>query len=117
MAAAPVKSCQSLPKRSPWGRLGSVLYTCKRLRRIRRRFQHILANSLITAAHGLFTGLRGLGFRHCHRERIETLKILCFARPTIVALPITSRSRGKCGVPASGSKTLAAFTLDALSAR
>ena len=24
----------------PWGRLGSVLYTCKRLRRIRRRFKH-----------------------------------------------------------------------------
>ena len=39
-AAAPVESCQSLPGRCPWGRLGSVLYTCKRLRRIRRRFKH-----------------------------------------------------------------------------
>ena len=37
-AAAPVYSCQSLPKRSPWGRLGSVLYTCNRLRRMRGRF-------------------------------------------------------------------------------
>jgi len=51
MAAAPAKTCQSLPKRSPWGRLGSVLYTCKRLYRTRRRFQHISANSLISAAH------------------------------------------------------------------
>jgi len=40
VAATPVKSCQSLPKRCPWGRLGSVLYTCKRLHRIRRRFKH-----------------------------------------------------------------------------
>ena len=24
----------------PWGRLGSVLYTCNRLRRVRRRFKH-----------------------------------------------------------------------------
>ena len=28
------------------------LYTCNRLHRIRRRFQHISANSLISAAHG-----------------------------------------------------------------
>ena len=45
-AAAPVESCQSLPKRSPWGRLGSVLYTCNRLRRIRRRFKHFWSISL-----------------------------------------------------------------------
>ena len=46
MAAAPAESCQSLPNRSPWGRLGSVLYTCTRLRRIRRRFNHFWSNSL-----------------------------------------------------------------------
>ena len=46
MTAAPAESCQSLPKRSPWGRLGSVLYTCKRLHRIRRRFKHSRPNSL-----------------------------------------------------------------------
>ena len=46
MAAAPVKSCRSLLKRSPWGRLGSVLYTCKRLHRVRRRFQHFWSISL-----------------------------------------------------------------------
>ena len=46
MAAAPVESCQSLPKRSPWGRLGSVLYTRKRLRRMRRRFNHFWSISL-----------------------------------------------------------------------
>jgi hypothetical protein len=49
MAAAPVESCQSLPNRSPGGRLGSVLDTCKRLHRMRRRFQHISANSLSAA--------------------------------------------------------------------
>ena len=45
-AATPVESCQSPPKRCPWGRLGSVLYTCKRLRRIRRRFKHFWSISL-----------------------------------------------------------------------
>ena len=67
MAAAPVESCQSLPKRSPWGRLGSVLYTCKRLHRTRRRFQHISAHSLISAAHQTMNSLaiasRALGCR------------------------------------------------------
>ena len=38
MAAAPVESCQSPPKRCPWGRLGQVLYTCNRLHRMRGRF-------------------------------------------------------------------------------
>ncbi len=38
VAAAPVESCQSLPKRCPWGRLGSLLDTCNRLRRMRGRF-------------------------------------------------------------------------------
>ena len=46
MTAEPAESCQSLSQRSPWGRLGSVLYTCKRLRRVRRRFKHLSANSL-----------------------------------------------------------------------
>ena len=51
MAAAPVESCQSLPKRCPWGRLGSVLYTCTRLHRIRRRFKHFLSVSLSRPLH------------------------------------------------------------------
>ena len=51
MAAAPVESCQSVVLRSPWGRLGSLLYTVRRLHRIRCRFQHISANSLSSAAH------------------------------------------------------------------
>ena len=46
MAAAPVESCQYVVLRSPWGRLGSVLYTCKRLHRIRRRFKHFWSISL-----------------------------------------------------------------------
>ena len=44
--ALPAKSCQSLSNRSPWGRLGSVLYTCNRLDRIRRRFKHFWPISL-----------------------------------------------------------------------
>ena len=51
MAATPAESCQSLPKMSPWGRLGSQPYIVSRLHRMRCRFQHILANSLISAAH------------------------------------------------------------------
>ena len=51
MTAAPVESCLGVAQISPWGRLGSLLYTCNRLRRMRGRFQHISANSLITAAH------------------------------------------------------------------
>ena len=50
-AAAPVESCQSLPQRSPWDCLGSGPYTVSRLHRMRRRFQHILANSLNMATH------------------------------------------------------------------
>ena len=46
MAAAPAKTCQSLPKRCPWGRPGSALYTCNRLHRISRRFKHFWPISL-----------------------------------------------------------------------
>ena len=46
MAAVPVESCQSLPKRSPRGRLGSVLYTCNCLHRIRRGFKQFWPISL-----------------------------------------------------------------------
>ena len=38
MAGASVESCQFVALESPWGRLGSVLYTCNRLRRKRGRF-------------------------------------------------------------------------------
>ena len=38
MAAALAESCQSVILRSPWGRLGSLLHKCKRLRRMRGRF-------------------------------------------------------------------------------
>ena len=30
-----LESCRSVAQRSPWARLGSVLYTCNRLRRMR----------------------------------------------------------------------------------
>ena len=46
MAGALVESCQFVALKSPWGRLGSVLYTCKRLRRMHRRFKHFLPISL-----------------------------------------------------------------------
>ena len=40
MAAAPVESCQYVAPRSPWGRFGSVVVACKRLRRMRRASGH-----------------------------------------------------------------------------
>ena len=40
MAGASVESCRCVVLRSRGGFLGSVLYTCNRLRRIRRRFNH-----------------------------------------------------------------------------
>jgi hypothetical protein len=39
MTAAPAESCRFVVLRSPWGRLGSVLYTCNRLQRMRGRFR------------------------------------------------------------------------------
>ena len=38
MAGASVETCQFVAPRSPWCRLGSVLITCNRLRRMRERF-------------------------------------------------------------------------------
>ena len=42
MAGASVESYQFVALRSPRGRLGSVLYTCKRLRRMRGRFHRYI---------------------------------------------------------------------------
>jgi len=60
MAAAPMESCRSVVLRSPRGRLGSVVDVRNRLHRIRCRFQHISANSLISAAHGTMNYLAWL---------------------------------------------------------
>ena len=38
MAGASVESCQFVVLRSPCGRLGSIIYACNRLRRMRGRF-------------------------------------------------------------------------------
>ena len=38
MTAASMESCRFAARRSPWGRLGSVLVACNRLRRVRGRF-------------------------------------------------------------------------------
>ena len=48
-------SCQSLPKRSPWGRLGSVLDTCNRLRRTRGDFHRCTHISKVLCALWLWT--------------------------------------------------------------
>ena len=42
MTAASVESSRFVVLRSPWGRLGSVLYTCNRLRRVRGRFHRYI---------------------------------------------------------------------------
>ena len=57
MAAAPVESCQSWPGRCPWGRLGSVLYTCSRLHRKRRHFNHFWSISLNKSVHWTMNSL------------------------------------------------------------
>ena len=99
MAAAPAESCQSLPKRCPWGRLGSVLYTCKRLHRTRRRFQHISANSLISAAHKTMNSLamasRALGAPKNRRMRYRRLPT---TRPTPRHVQEPIHPRKKCAI-------------------
>ena len=52
-AGASMESCRFVVLRSPRGRLGSVLYTCKRLRRLRGRFDqwiHISTGPLRSTA-------------------------------------------------------------------
>ena len=51
MAAAPVESCQSVAQRPPGGRIGDIIYTRKRLHRMRSGSGHKSTNSLNTAAH------------------------------------------------------------------
>ena len=61
MTAAPVETCQSVAQRSPWGRIGSVLYTCNRLSIV--RFATGLKRSmghLLGAKNGIFL-TRGRG--------------------------------------------------------
>ena len=70
MAPAPLNPVNPCQPGCPWGRLGSVLYTCKRLHRMRRRFKHFGRFSQQTTAfrHGSRAGLasralKGLGCR------------------------------------------------------
>ena len=57
MAGASVESCRFVVLRSPEGRLGSVLYMCNRLRRMRGRFplSKETPRYVCSAAHGLST--------------------------------------------------------------
>ena len=77
MTAASMESCRFAARRSPWGRSGSVRYTCNRLHRTRRRFQHISANSLISAGHKTMNYLamasRALGAPKGRRMRYRRL--------------------------------------------
>ena len=97
MAAAPVESCQSVAPRSPWGRLGSILYMVSRLHRTRRRLQHILANSL--SRQRSFSKFRaGLGSEtsmllHRWRKRCRRLPT---TRPTPRGLQEPICPRKKC---------------------
>ena len=86
MAAAPAESCQFVALRSPWGRLGSVLYTCKRLHRRRRRFNHFWSISLSRPSPSAATGqglLSGLSesTRLSHRWRMRYRRLTA-TRPT-----------------------------------
>ena len=66
MAAAPAKICQSLPKRSPWGRLGSLLDVSKRLHRTRGGFHRCIHISKVLCALLLWTMI-------CQRFRSRAL--------------------------------------------
>ena len=57
MTAAPVESCRFVARRCPWGRLGSVLDTRKRLHRMRRRFKHFWSISLNKSGHWTMNSL------------------------------------------------------------
>ena len=87
-AAAPAESCQSLPKRSPWGRLGSVLYTRKRLRRIRRRFKHIFGQ-FSQDCNPIKHEFLGNGFQSPRRATIRRMRYRRL--PTIRATPVGVR--------------------------
>jgi len=97
-----VESCQSPPKRCPWGRLGSVLYTCKRLRRMRRRFKHFWSISLSSPRRFSMNYLAmastpSESTRLSHRWRMRYRR-LPTNRPTSRKLQEPSYSRKKCAI-------------------
>ena len=100
--ALPAESCQSLSNRSPRGRLGSVLYTCKRLRRMRRRFKHFWPISLSSPrGHSnirpiLLPGLSESP-RLLQRWRVRRRRLLT-TRPTPRALQEPIYPRKKCAI-------------------
>ena len=90
-----MESCQSLQKRSPWGRLGSVGYTCKRLHRIRGRLQHISAKSLSSAAHKTMNYLAN-GFQSSRRApRIGACGVGDYPTPDLSRRESEGRSASK----------------------
>ena len=95
--AAPMESCRFAARRSPWGRFGSAVVACKRLHRTRRRFKHILANSL--SRQRSFSKFRaGLGSetsRLLHRWR-KRCRRLPTTRPTPRGLQEPICPRKKC---------------------
>ena len=99
MTAAPMESCRFAARRSPWGRFGSAVVACKRLHRTRRRFKHILANSL--SRQRSFTKFRAdlgsetsrlLGRWHKRCRRLPN------TRPTPTALQESIYPRKKCAI-------------------
>ena len=86
----------------PWGRLGSVLYTCKRLHRTRRRFKHFWPISLsrprskAAFGRGLLPGLSE-STRLPHRRRMRHRR-LPTTRPTPRGLQEPICPRKKCAI-------------------
>ncbi len=66
MAAASVETCQFVVLRSPWGRLGSLLHKCKRLRRSRGGFHRCIHIGKVLCALLLWTMI-------CQRFRSRAL--------------------------------------------
>ena len=102
MAAAPVETCQSLPNRCPWGRLGSVLDTCTRLHRIRRRFNHFWSISLSSPQRNIsfwpLFASRALGEHWLPRRRRMRDRRLPTTRPTSEGVLEPICIRKKCTI-------------------
>ena len=99
MTAAPMESCRFAARRSPGVRLGSAVVACKRLHRTRRRFKHILANSLSRqrSFSKFSAGLGSETSRLLHRWR-KRCRRLPTTRPTPRGLQEPICPRKKCAI-------------------
>ena len=118
MAGASVESCRFVVLRSPWCRLGSVLYTCNRLHRMRGRFHRWIHISTGPQPQICLEHKNGFAPQH---ERISQTSASFRPRgqPTspdtsdrfpsqhALRIPLSRETELNAGAWASGCKTLA----------